>query len=151
MLIHPVVQHLGGTITVTLQASFVAGLTGVTGATDDTDKARIAAYGDPRVNLGGTFTDPLDNTFTFQMGSQENLRGITTEMMNYPARFMTQLPLTPAGSAPSVLGPLDCITSNPVKAATAWSTVVVSRIESAMTTLRAKTPPQLTTLPDSTV
>lgn len=151
MLIHPVVQHLGGTVTVTLQASFVGGQTGATGATDDSDKARIAAYGDPRVNLGGTFVDPTDALFTFQMGSQENLRGVTTEMMSYPAHFMTQLPITPAGSTPSVLGPLDCITSNPVKAATAWSAVMADRIGQAMTVLRAKTPPQLSTLPDSTV
>lgn len=133
---------------VTLQTSFVGGVNGVN---DDSDKARIAAYGDPRVNMGGTFTDPTDNTFTFQMGSQENLHGITTEMMNFPARFMVQLPITPAGSASSVLGPLDCITSNPVKAATAWNAVMANRIGQAITTLRAKTPPQLSILPDSTV
>ncbi len=52
MKIHPVVQHLGGTVTVTLQASFVGD------STDTTDKQRIGAYGDPFVNLGGLFVSP---------------------------------------------------------------------------------------------
>lgn len=51
MLIHPVVQHLNGAVTVTLQASFVGD------GTDATDKQRIGAYGDPLVNLVGTIVD----------------------------------------------------------------------------------------------
>lgn len=51
MKIHPVVQHLNGAVTVALQASFVGD------NTDTTDKQRIGAYGDPLVNLVGTFSD----------------------------------------------------------------------------------------------
>jgi hypothetical protein len=129
------------------------GPTGPTAAdvNDNTDRMHIAAYGDPRVNMAGTFTDPNDNSFAFQLGSQEFLRGVTTEMMNYPVRFMTQLPIAPAGTSPTVLGPLDCITSDPVKAATAWNLVMAERIGQAMGVLRAKEPPQLSSLPDSTV
>jgi hypothetical protein len=141
MKLHPVVQHLGGIVTVTLQASFVGD------PNDTTDKQRISAYGDPKVNLAGTFT----GSPSFTMGSNEYYKGITTEMMNYSVRFMTQLPPAVAGQPATTLGALDCITSDPVGAATVWSTVMADRITQAMTTLRAKTPAQLATLSDSTV
>jgi hypothetical protein len=145
MQIHPVVQHLNGQVMVTLQPSFVGD------ADDVTDKARILAYGDPKVNLGGTFVDPLDNTFTFALGTPELYKGITTEISNFTAKFMTQLPVGTPGQPAPQQGVLDCITSDPVHAATSYSTVMSTRILDSLTILRAKTPPQLSSLPDSTV
>lgn len=145
MFLHPVVNHLGGIVSVTLQASFVGD------ATDQTDKERISAYGDPQVNMAGTFVDPGDSSYSFSLGSQEVYRGITTEMLLYPARFMVNLPETTIGQPPTVQGPLDSVVMAPTRAASVWSTVMADRITQAMTTLRAKTPAQLTTLPDSTI
>ncbi len=145
MFLHPVVRHLGGVVSVTLQASFNGD------ATDTEDKQRISAYGDPQVNLAGSFVDPDDSSYSFSLGSQEVYCGITTEMLLYPARFMTNLPETTVGKPPTVQGPLDSIVSDPVRAASVWSIVVADRITQAMTTLRAKTPAQLATLPDSTI
>lgn len=132
-------------MSVTLQSSFV-------GDTDDTtDKQRIAAYGDPLVNMAGTFVDPDDSSYSFSLGSQEVYRGITTQMLLYPVRFMTKLPETTLGQPPSVLGPLDAIVADPVRAATVWSAVMSDRILLAMTTLRAKEPAQLISLSDTTI
>lgn len=145
MKIHPVVQHLNSVVTVTLQASFVGD------STDATDKTRIAAYGDPQVNMAGTFVDPVGGTFTFSFPVSDYIKGVTTELASNAVRFMTQLPATVVGQAPAVQGALDCVTSDPILAATAWVSVMDTRIAAALATLRAKTPPQLTTLPDATV
>lgn len=145
MKIHPVIQHLNSVVTVTLQASFV-------GDTNDiTDKTRIAAYGDPKVNMAGTFVDPVGGIFTFSFPVSDYVKGVTTELASNSVRFMTQLPATMVGQSPAVQGTLDCVTSDPITAATAWVTVMDTRIVAAMAALRAKTPPQLTTLPDATV
>jgi hypothetical protein len=250
MKIHPVVQHLNGTVTVALQASFVGDIT------DTTDRMRIAAYGDPLVNLGGLFISPAlpaigtltltgipnpNETFTistqlftwiasgipttgqvllgtdaptsaaniitaitaasltpisaaisgtsititavangeagnqiafenasssmtmdgsgtlggtqwgrealtFQMGSAEVFRGVTTQMAQTPVSFMAQLPL----GSPGLL-PTQSIVSDPVDAAAAWCEQMDSRISLVMTALRGNEPPQLVALPDSTV
>lgn len=145
MFLHPVVSHLGGIVSVTLQASFVGD------GTDAADKQRISAYGDPQVNMAGLFVDPDDNTYSFSLGSQEVYRGVTTELLLYPVRFMTKLPDSTIGQPPTVQGPLDAIVANPVRAASVWSAVMADRITQTMTTLRAKTPAQLTTLSDSTI
>ncbi len=145
MKIHPVVQHLNSIVSVTLQASFVGD------PTDATDKQRIAAYGDPQVNLAGTFIDPVGGTFTFSFPVSEYYKGVTTGMASNPVRFMTQLPIGIPGQPAPTQGPLDCITSDPVLAATAWAAVMDTRISDALATLRAYTPAQLTTLPDATV
>lgn len=145
MLLHPVVSHLGGIVSVTLTGSFVGD------DTDATDKQRISAYGDPLVNMAGTFVDPDDEAFLFVMGAPEVYRGITTQLLNSTARFMTKLPVSPAGQPATTLGPLDSIVADPVRAATVWSIVMTDRIDQAMTTLRAKTPAQLTSLTDSTI
>ena len=145
MKIHPVVQHLNSVVTVTLQASFVGD------STDVTDKTRISAYGDPKVNLAGTFVDPIGGTFTFVFPVSDYNRGITTELSSNPVRFMKQLPVASPGQTPYVQGPLDCVTSDPVLAATAWASVMDTRITAALATLRALTPAQLSTLPDATV
>lgn len=145
MKIHPVVQHLNSVVTVTLQASFVGD------ANDITDKTRIAAYGDPQVNMAGTFVDPVGGVFTFAFPVSDYVKGITTELSSNSVKFMTQLPATVVGQSPSVQGALDCVTSDPIAAATAWVAVMNTRITASLVALRAKTPPQLTTLPDATV
>lgn len=145
MKIHPIIQHLNSVVTVTLQSSFVGDVT------DVTDKSRISSYGDPKVNLAGTFTDPVGGAFTFAFPVVDYSKGVTTELYNYPVRFMTQLPIAALGQPATTQGPLDCITSDPVAAATAWVAVMDTRILAVMTTLRGKTPAQLTTLPDATV
>ena len=144
MLIHPLVQQLNSVVSVTLQPSFVGD------STDTTDKQRIAAYGDPKVNLGGSFTDPSDS-FTFTMLSAEYWKGISTELNCNTARFMTQLPPSIPGQPTPKQGPLDCITSDPVHAATYWTTAMQTACGVTMNALRAKTPPQLSSLPDATV
>jgi hypothetical protein len=145
MRLHPVIQHLNSVVTVTLQASFVGD------STDITDKTRIAAYGDPQVNMAGTFADPVGGTFTFAFPVSDYIKGVTSELSSNSVRFMTQLPATVVGQAPAVQGALECVTSDPILAATAWVSVMDTRISAAMATLRAKTPSQLTTLPDATV
>ena len=144
MLIHPLVQQLNSIVSVTLQATFMGD------ATDSTDKQRIAAYGDPKVNMGGVFVDP-NSTFTFSLMAAEYWKGITTELSVNTVKFMTQLPAPVAGQPTPKQGPLDCLTSDPVLAATIWTSVMQTNCAAAMANLRAKTPPQLTSLPDATV
>ena len=143
MLIHPVVQQLNSIVSIVLQPSFNGD------ANDATDKQRIAAYGDPKVNMGGVFVDPLDSTFTFNIMATEYWKGISTELPLNTVKFMTQLPSSVIGQPPASQGPLDCLTSDPVRAATVWTSVMQTRCGAALTTLRAKTPPQLSTLPDA--
>ena len=137
MKLHPVVTHINGVVTVTLETSFIGD------ADDATDKQRILAYGDPKVNMSGTFTDSGDPAFSFSFSTPELYRGVTTQMSSTSARFL----VSPDG--PST--PLDTITPDPVRAAGVWVSGMASRITQAMTTLRAKTPTQLQTLPDSTI
>lgn len=146
MLIHPVVQHLGGIVTVSLQASFVGD------ETDDDDKIRIAGWGDPKVNLAGSFSvQSGESTLTFAFPVAEYFKGVTTEMQNSTARFMTQLPVAALGQPATVQGPLDCVTSDPIVAAEGWASTMDERILFVVDLLRAKDPAQLTTLPDATV
>src|SRR5271169_42576 len=123
MRIHAVVTQANGVISVTLQAQFVGD------ATDITDKQKIAAFGDPLVNIAGSFTDPNSVTsppFTFLFPQTEQYVGVTTQMSSYTARFMEVLPQAPSqpGFPPPTQGPLDCITPNPSEAAQAWAFVV---------------------------
>ena len=55
MDVHPVVGQNSGVITVTIQTFFNGQ---PSAGQDSTDKALIAAFGDPLVNIAGTFTDP---------------------------------------------------------------------------------------------
>jgi len=148
MKIHPVVQHLNNIVTVTLQPSFVGDVT------DASDRQRIAAYGDPIVNMSGTFTDSVSmQTFTFSVAGSTYNVGITTALSSSPVRFMSALPVALPGQPAVVQGTLDCITGStvtPVNAATAWAAEMDTRILAAMTSLRAITPAQLTQLPDAT-
>ncbi len=168
MIVHPQVIHQNGIVTVTMLATF-------SGAPiDQTDQQRIVAYGDPSINLGGLFTDPNDGTFQFTFPASELYAGITTQMQGYAARFMVKLPLVPSpgsnwssfasttpynpfatssspSSQPGGQGQLDCLCSDPVRAATIWAAAIDTRVQAAMAILRAKTPAQLTSLPDATV
>ncbi len=85
------VTQSNGVIIVTLTASFAGD------PTDPSDKQKIAAFGDPIVNYTGKLlVDPNNPSFTFGFQSQELNVGVTTQMQNYTARFLTGLPPVPA-------------------------------------------------------
>src|SRR5271154_2044156 len=136
MLLTPIVTQANGIISVVIQATF-------NGApTDASDKAKIAAFGDPVVNIAGNFVDPNNPQFTFAFPTTELWVGITTQMSSYTARFMEALPgpVNPNQPAP-IQGPLDCITVNPSEAAQAWANILMmpgtGRIAQAMMQLRS--------------
>jgi len=152
MKIHPVVTQQNGIISVVLQASFIGD------TTDATDKAKILGLGDPNVNIAGTFTDPNDSSatpFNFQFPTTEMLVGITTQLQNFTAQFMTALPPSPGPNQPvPIQGPLQVITPDPTRAAQVWYNVMsglgpASRIGQAMQNLRAQT--LVPTLADTTI
>lgn len=145
MKIHPVVNHQNGIVSVTMQAQFIGDMT------DASDKQRIQAYGDPQVNLAGQITDSAQTNFVITFPTSELYAGATTQMATYTARFMTALPpaVLPGQPAPTQ-GPLDCITTDPVHAASLWAATVETRVHDAMVTLRAISPAQLSSLPDGT-
>ena len=141
MKLNPVVTQANGVISISLQALFVGD------ATDASDKAKIAALGDPQVSLvgTGTFTDPGDTAFTFTFPTTEYYVGVTTQMSGSQIRFMTALPSGAdahwtGGSNPNQLaptqGPLDCITTDPSRATTLWYTAMGNAVSAAMTALR---------------
>src|SRR5271168_1741979 len=148
MQVKAIVSQSNGIISVTLQALFVGG------PTDATDKAKIAAFGDPVVNIAGNFVDPNNPSFTFAFPLTELYVGITTQLSSYTARFMEALPgpQNPNQPAP-VQGPLDCVTINPSEAATAWVNILImpgsGRIAQAMMQLRAMM--LVPTIPPTTV
>lgn len=136
MLVHAIVGQNTGMITVVIQCSFNSS---PSPQQDATDTQKIGAFGDPEINIAGTFTDPNNNQFTFQFPQTEQWVGITTTLSSQTARFYTALPATTApGQVPPVQGALDCITPNPSEAATAWVSVITSRIQQAMMALRLK-------------
>jgi hypothetical protein len=136
MQVKAIVSQSNGVISVTLQALFVGD------PTDASDKAKIAAFGDPVINIAGNFVDPDNPSFTFAFPLTELWVGITTQMSSYTARFMEALPgpQNPNQPAPTQ-GPLDCVTINPSEAATAWANIMMmpgtGRIAQAMMQLRA--------------
>jgi hypothetical protein len=136
MKLTPIVTQANGIISVVVQALFVGD------PTDATDKARIAAFGDPVVNIAGSFADPSNPSFTFQFPTTELYVGITTQMSSYTVRFMEALPApyNPNQPAP-IQGPLDCITTDPSEAAQAWVNIMImpgtGRIAQAMMLLRS--------------
>ena len=153
MKIHPQPAQLNGIISLVLTAQFVGD------STDANDQALIQAYGDPVVDLGGSFTNgQAVGPFTFNTTAPSVPVGLTTQMQSKEIRFMTQLPQVQPGphglrgglGAPSEARPLDIITPNPSLAATVYTASVQARIASVMAALRAKTAP-LVTLPDATV
>jgi len=136
MLLTPIVTQANGIISVVIQATFVGG------QTDASDKAKIAAFGDPQVNIAGNFADPNNPAFTFQFPTTELYVGITTQLSSYTVRFMEALPApyNPNQPAP-IQGPLDCVTVNPSEAATAWTNIMImpgtGRIAQSMMQLRS--------------
>ena len=151
------VTSANGVILVSLTATFVGD------PTDPSDKQKIAAFGDPIVNLSGRIlVDPNNPSFTFGFQSDQLNVGLTTVMQNYTARFLTGLPPVPAPPpgqpvvpnwfehnrqreanerGVSLLGPLDCIVANDSaqnEAAQAWVAIMVTRIQAAMALLRAQ-------------
>ena len=154
MQINPVTTQANGVLSARLQALFVGD------PTDATDKALIAAYGDPRVSLvgNGTFVGPVPGasppgTFSFTFPTSEYYVGITTQMSSSTVRFMVALPSTPApppspptgagytpwcnpNSPAPQQGPLDCITPYPAAALDAWYTAMTNAITTALTALR---------------
>src|SRR5208282_1250950 len=137
MQVKAIVSQSNGIISVTLQALFVGD------PTDATDKAKIAAFGDPVVNIAGNFVDPNNPQFTFAFPTTELWVGITTQMSSYTAQFMEALPgpQNPNQPAP-IQGPLDCVTINPSEAAQAWANILMmpgsGRIAQSMAILRAQ-------------
>src|SRR5271155_4658535 len=136
MKINAVVSQSNGIISVTIQALFVGD------PTDITDKQKIAAFGDPVVQIAGNFVDPNNPSFTFAFPTTELWVGITTQLSSYTARFMEALPgpVNPNQPAP-IQGPLDCVTINPSEAAQAWANILMmpgtGRIAQAMMQLRS--------------
>lgn len=136
MQVKAIVAQSNGIISVTLQALFVGD------QTDASDKAKIAAFGDPVVQIAGTFVDPNNPSFTFAFPLTELWVGVTTQMSSYTARFMEALPgpVNPNQPAP-IQGPLDCVTQNPSEAAQAWANILMmpgtGRIAQAMMQLRS--------------
>jgi hypothetical protein len=134
MLVHTIIGQNNGIITVVMQASFNGQ---PSQQQDQTDTAKIGAFGDPPINIAGSFTDPNNNQFTFQFPLTEDWVGVTTELSSQTARFYVALPATTVpGQVPPVQGPLDCITPNPSEAAAAWVNVITGRIKQAMQQLR---------------
>lgn len=134
MKVQAVVTQANGIISVRIQALFVGD------ATDATDKALIGAFGDPEVNIGGSFTDPNNTAFTFQFPTTQNFVGITTQLSSAPAQFMLALPAPQNPNQPApIQGAMDCITTNPSEAAVAWFNVIVTAIRASMMQLRAQT------------
>jgi hypothetical protein len=132
MKVHTVVTQANGIISLVIQPSFVGDMT------DANDKALIAAFGDPQVNIAGSFTDPSNTAFTFQFPTSELYVGVTTQLSSQVAQFMLALPSGPPNQSAPVQGPMSCITPNPSEAATAWQAVVVTRIQAAMAALRSQ-------------
>jgi len=143
MKLHTNVTQANGIISLVIQPSFVGDMT------DSIDKQLIAAFGDPQVNIAGSFTDPSDSTFTFQFPTTELYVGVTTQLSSQIVQFMLALPSGPPNQPAPNQGALACITPNPSRAATVWQTVVVNRITLAMQALRSKT--LVPSIPDVTV
>jgi|SRR5271157_6516331 len=136
MKLTPIVTQANGIISVVIVATFVGD------QTDQIDKAKIAAFGDPPVQIAGNFVDPNNPSFTFAFPTTELWAGVTSQLSSYTARFMEALPgpQNPNQPAP-VQGPLDCVTQNPSEAAQAWANIMImpgsGRIAQAMMQLRS--------------
>lgn len=134
MLVHTVIGQNNGVISVKIQCTFN---NQPSQQQDQLDRQKIAAFGDPVVNIAGSFTDPSNNQFTFQFPTTELFLGVTTQLGSQQANFYIALPPpTSPGQQPPTQGPLDCITPNPSEAAEAWVAVVTNRIQQAMQSLR---------------
>lgn len=149
MRINPITTQANGVISVQIQALFVGD------PTDSLDKSKIAAFGDPLVNIAGSFVDPNNPSFTFAFPTTELWVGLTQQLSSQTVTFMDALPSTVNPNQPApIQGPLDCVTNNPSEAAQAWYYVIAqsglnSRIGQAMQQLRANI--LVPTLPSVTI
>ena len=134
MRIHTVVGQNNGIISLTIQPQFVGD------STDPSDKQLIAAFGDPQVNIAGSYTDTGGSPpFFFQFPTSEMYLGITTQLSSQVAQFTLALPSGPPNQPAPIQGPMMCITPNPSLAATYWQAQIVTRITAAMAALRTQT------------
>ena len=146
MKIHPEVKHEGGVVSVSLKVQFVGD------PTDADDRARLYAYGDPLINLGGQFSASAGSPPpVYTTGAPEVWVGLTRQMPGMVTRFMRTLPEPSPGTSSPAQGPLDVLAQDPVAAATTYVGAIQARIATALSALRALTPTQLTSLPDTTV
>jgi len=125
-------------------------------------------HGGPIVASGGsgvaamTTSTPISLTggapaytaaFQFEFPASHLYVGVTTQMQGYTARFMTQLPPAPRGIPEEhweydhlrhhgyhTRGSLDCVTSDPQRASTAWINAIEIQIAGLFAVLRAKSP-----------
>jgi hypothetical protein len=167
--IHPVVSMLNGVISIQLEALFLGDEVSPPDTTqDEMDQQYILAYGDPKVNLAGLFTDNSTiPAFQFKFGTPQMMAGITTQMAEVTARFYTVVPPVPLHEFPAhdwhrkhplsspeenppAVRPMDCITADSERAAGVWVTAIQSACAAAMTQLRGM-PAPLETLPDDNV
>ena len=132
MKVHTVITQANGIISLVMQPSFVGDIT------DANDKALIAAFGDPQVNIAGSYTDPNNTSFTFGFPTSELYVGVTTQLSSQVAQFMLALPSGPPNCPAPTQGGLSCVTSNPSEAAVVWQGAVVTRIQAAFAALRSK-------------
>jgi hypothetical protein len=129
--VQAVVTQANGIISVAIQCLFVGDMT------DAQDKALIAAFGDPEINIAGSFTDPNNPAFTFLFPTTQLYVGITTQLSSQGARFMLALPQGQNPNQPApIQGSMDCVTTNPSEAAVAWFNVMVQQIRQVMLALR---------------
>lgn len=148
MKVHAVVSQSNGVISVTIQASYVGDMT------DSTDKAKIAAFGDPQVNIAGSFTDPSNSSFVVAFPTTEMYVGVTTQLSSNTARFMEALPQVHNVNQPvPIQGPLDCVTTDPSRAAQVWAAALMTAgtgsIAQAIAALRAMM--LVPAIPDTTI
>ncbi len=141
------IQKPGGIIR-TL-ADIVALFANFPGNTVTTDGGTTTAVLSGTNGNATTDVDPVDfaggassyqASFSFGFPASDLYVGVTTQMMGYQARFMTQLPVPALGIPASVAGPLDCVTSDTNRAAQFWITTIESRISDLMVALRQRTP-----------
>ena len=148
MKVHAIVTQANGIISIQLQCLFVGD------PTDTSDKQKIAAFGDPQINIAGNFNDPNNPSFTFAFPLTEQWVGITTQLSSFIVRFMEALPGPQNPNIPApIQGPLDCVTNNPSEACQAWANIMMTagtgRIAQAMAILLSQV--VVPTISDTTV
>src|SRR5208337_643838 len=134
MRVTPTVSQANGIIKIKLQATFVGD------PTDANDKALIAAFGDPPVNMAGTFSDPNNPAFTFLFPTTDLFLGITTQMGSVFVCFMLALPAPQNPNQPATIqGELECNTMRTSEGCEAYYAVMLQRITQTKSILRQKT------------
>ena len=99
--------------------------------------AAAATDVNPTPFTGGT--PSYQQSFLFNFPASDLFAGVTTQLQGFTARFMTQLPPPALGIPATIAGPLDCVTSDPNRAASYWITTIEARISALMVALRQRT------------